>query len=554
VNNLFYVALVVLSFLGGCKEQVEPKPVKASYDFRAGEYYDYYQKKDSAFYYYNRVIQNSSDSLEKATAYFKMGLWQLEAGDYYSAQESLLFSIKTLDEKDTSHYRNISASYNSLANASLNLRDYESSIRNYNLAFGFAIERDSRLYILNNLGVAYQKKEDYEKAITTFDSAIAQSTTDTSLKAMLISNAERTKWLADPSFFPLPGFMTALELRKLIKDSLGMNASFAHLSDYYTKSRPDSALYYALERLRVAETLDDPNDRLEALNQLIKVSPSDQTKGYVGQYLKLDDSLTNVNSRDRNQFVLIKFDAEKSKADNLLLEKHVSRQKLIIIIIAVGAITILFIVWFWSRNRRRRIKSEAEKAIQQSKLQTSQKVHDVVANGLYRIMNELEHKEDIEKEVLLDRIELLYEKSRNISYEDTDIDYRVFRQPIHQLINSFNTVQTTVTVIGNQEAFWDMLMPSQKHELELIIEEMMVNMQKHSRATEVVICFKHQHNKAYIQYTDNGVGFSMAQKAGNGLRSTVNRTKSINGEVNFGKSDKGGASILISFPLEFISL
>jgi len=319
-SHFFYTALSAVFMLSGCTEKEKSKELKASTDFRAGEYYDYYRKKDSAFYYYNRVVRYSPDSLEKATASAKMGLWQLEAGDYFSAQESLLLSIKTLDEKDSRHFGILSATYNTLANATLTLKDHATAIRYYLLALRSA-PKDLRPHFLNNIGVAYQKKGDYGKAIAIFDSALAQPIRDTSLQAKLISNAARTKWLADPRFSPVPHFLKALDLRRGIRDSLGMNASFSHLSDYYTSYQPDSAQYFALLRLQVAANLDDPGDRLEGLAQLIKVSPPHQTKSYVEQYLQLDDSITNVKSRDRNQFALIKFDAEKNKADNLLLEK-----------------------------------------------------------------------------------------------------------------------------------------------------------------------------------------------------------------------------------------
>lgn len=555
VRTTVYVAIAAVVIVAGCKDRQQPKSATVSNDFRNGEYYDYYQQQDSAFYYYNRVVQNSTDSVEKATAYFKMGLWQLRAGDYYSAQESFLLSIKPLDKEATAHHGNISASYNSLANATLNLKDYEGAIRNYHLAFEFTPNGDPRLYVLNNIGVAYQKQGNYQKAVGVFDSALSLPTSDTSLKAKLISNLARTRWLADSSFYPVPEFMTALALRKSIKDSLGMNASYAHLSDYYTRSRPDSALYYGRLRFEVAQALYDPADRLEALAQLVKVSPPDQTKRYVRQYLALDDSLTDVHNRDRNQFVLIKFDAEKSKADNLMLEKHLGQQRLLTVIVVLVAVGLVVGLWVWSRNRRRKIKTDAEKAIQQSRLQTSQKVHDVVANGLYRVMNELEHRETIEKDVLLDKIELLYEKSRNISYEDPDTNDRGYRKRIHQLITSFHNQHTAVTITDGQELFWERLTTLQQRELELVLEELLVNMQKHSQATEVKVCMQQDGGKGYIEYRDNGVGFRPGQRIGNGLRSTVNRIHSINGDISFGKSGKErGTCIFISFPLASVSL
>ena len=205
----------------------------------------------------------------------------------------------------------------------------------------------------------------------------------------------------------------------------------------------------------------------------------------------------------------------------------------------------------WYNKRKKRIKQESENAIRDAKLRTSQKVHDVVANGLYRMMNELEHGQSIGSEPLMTRIEELYERSRNISYEetsdDTDVDYD---NQVHDLINDYTNEQTKVFVVGNQPSFWNKITGNQKTELLLVLNEIMVNMKKHSGANSVVIRFIQENNKGYIYYSDNGRGFSPAFKFGNGLKNTVSRIKSLKGEINFGKSGTGGASVMISFPLE----
>jgi signal transduction histidine kinase len=148
-------------------------------------------------------------------------------------------------------------------------------------------------------------------------------------------------------------------------------------------------------------------------------------------------------------------------------------------------------------------------------------------------------------------IEGLYEKSRNISYEhissNSSVDYDT---QIHRILNSFANEQIKVIVVGNQPIFWINIIESQKHELQLILNEIMINMRKHSQAKNVVIVFKQEDNKGFITYKDDGMGFRSDFEFGNGLNNTVSRIKSINGEINFGKNENGGVSISISFPLE----
>ena len=343
--------------------------------------------------------------------------------------------------------------------------------------------------------------------------------------------------------------MTALALRKAANSSLGMNTSFAHLSDYYTNSQPDSALYYARKRFEIAQTLSDPADRIESLRQLIKLDPV-KRKEYAEEYFELEDSMHIARINDRKQFVRIKFDVDKSKAENLSLQQHITRQRLLMYGLIALAVFIIAGLWSWYKKRRKKQKEQAEKEIRESKLKTSQKVHDVVANGLYTIINELEHGETVEKEPLITRIEGLYEKSRNISYEEVPASDSNYDIQVHQLLNSFSNDQTNVIIVGNQQAFWGRVTSLQKKELLLVLNEMMVNMKKHSKAKNVVVVFKQEADKGFIHYKDDGVGFDDDIRLGNGLQNTVSRIKSLNGEVNFGKSEKNGASIMLSFPLE----
>jgi signal transduction histidine kinase len=61
---------------------------------------------------------------------------------------------------------------------------------------------------------------------------------------------------------------------------------------------------------------------------------------------------------------------------------------------------------------------------------------------------------------------------------------------------------------------------------------------------------KEDNNSGTISYSDDGKGFPADIQYGNGLNNTVNRIQALNGEIIFGKSDKGGASIAIRFPLQ----
>lgn len=551
MRRLAYLILISISF-HGCGNQ--PRKASAGYSFfQWGEYLYYYKKTDSAFLMFSRAVNSSTDSIEKGKAYSYMGAMQQEAGDLYGAQESLTAALKTLDINNEEHRGLIAALYNTLGNTSLDLKRYNEALGFYNAALALAKEKNDILEMLNGKATTFQKMANYNDAIAIYDSILLLQPADKSLTARVISNRARTKWLKDPSYPALEEFRSALKIRADSQYNRGLNASYAHLSDYYSVTRPDSSLFYAQKMHEKAKEIESPDDILEAVDKLIRLNTSPVLKEHwYEEFKKLGDSIQAARDTTKSQFALIRYDVQKSKADNLLLQQHITRQRVLILGVAILAVIVIVALSLWYGRRRRRLKLESENAIRESQLKTSQKVHDVVANGLYIIMNELEHLDTVDKEPLLNKIEGLYEKSRNISYEDLPGKSADQDKQIHQLLISFANEHTKVIVIGNQQTFWNKVTASQKHELHLVLNEIMINMQKHSDAKNVVLHFKQENKTGFINYKDDGKGLSPDLKFGNGLNNTVSRIRSINGEINFEKSGGQGVSIAISFPLELL--
>lgn len=536
--------------LGSCNKSPQKQPKKYT-DFERGWSLYYYKKPDSAFQMFNRYVENPDDSLKKGIAYKYMGEINWKIGDLHGAEDNGFRAIYTLEKFDTGNLAHTGYTYNLLGDVSLDLKHYDEAINMYNKAMPFFKDDDFILEILNGKATAFQKKGAYTSAIAVYDSILALKPAKPSLVARAIDNRARTRWLQDPAYPVLPEFRLALKMRTDSQYHAGLNASYAHLSDYYSGSKPDSALWYANKMHEQATANESPDDVLEAIDKLVRLNNASAVKEHwYDAFRRLNDSLQQARDTTRNRFALIRYDVQKSRADNLVLQQHITRQQFLIYGVSGLALIIITLISTWYRKRRKRVKQEAENAIRDSKLKTSQKIHDVVANGLYRIMNELEHGKTIEPEPLLDKIEELYEKSRDISYEDIAVaDITDYDKQVTRLLGSFASEQTKVITVGDQQIFWSNTSGNQKHELYLVLNEIMINMKKHSQAKNVVIVFKREDNKGFIHYKDDGVGFNAAQKFGNGLNNTVSRIKSMKGEVNFEKPESGGISIAISFPV-----
>lgn len=547
-KGLLFAAITLVVW--GCNIKKENASGRYT-DFDMGNWYNDQGKLDSAFLMYNRYVGNADDTLKKGTAYRYMGDMQWEAGDLHGAEESATGAIRTLDTLNTKHHSELCFTYRLLGNVNVDLQHFDEAINMYNRAMHFSTDDSFPLELMNDKAVALQKKGAYNKAIAVYDSILLLKISNQSLFARVLDNRATAKWRFNSGYPVLPEFWQALQIRTDSQYNRGLNASYAHLSDYYEKIKPDSALWYANKMLQQAQIIQSPGDRLEAIDKLIRLDNAVAAKKWYSEFKKLNDSLQLSRDTTRSRFALIRYDSQKSKADNLELKARFITQRTWLYGLVGLATIIITLLWSWYNKRKRRIKQEAELSIRDAKLKTSQKVHDVVANGLYGIMNELEHSEDIKRDPLLTRIEELYEKSRDISYEESALaNDKDYDKQIHTLLNEFTNEQTRVFVVGNQPVFWNKVTSVQKNELLLVLREMMTNMKKHSGAANVVIKFKEDNNTGTINYSDDGKGFPADIQYGNGLHNTVNRIQSLNGEIIFGKSDKGGASIAIRFPLQ----
>ena len=178
-------------------------------------------------------------------------------------------------------------------------------------------------------------------------------------------------------------------------------------------------------------------------------------------------------------------------------------------------------------------------------------MHDVVANGIYQVMTKIENLDQINKDEVLDELEFVYEKSRDISYEKPDVksSKRNFSEEISELIGSFNNENVKTYLAGNDTNTWENLSKTKQEEIYQIIRELLVNMKKHSHADRVSFRFERENNEIKIYYTDNGIGISEQMIHKNGLANTDSHIETLNGEIIFDTKTEKGLKIYISFPV-----
>jgi len=80
------------------------------------------------------------------------------------------------------------------------------------------------------------------------------------------------------------------------------------------------------------------------------------------------------------------------------------------------------------------------------------------------------------------------------------------------------------------------------------LQELMVNMRKHSSCSLVVIGFETYQKGIEINYSDNGIGCSELLKLKKGLQNAENRILSINGTITFETEKNKGFKAKVRIP------
>jgi len=503
-------------------------------------------KSDSAFFHFSHIANNSKDSLLVASSYIEMGIIQNDAGDYYGSQETLLLSLDRLNKKKEQHRIYLGYAYNELGLNSTSLKNFDEAIKYHTNAIPFSNDDSGRLIIMNNIANAYRDKKQYDRALAIYTNVLQDPQNTPMQYARVLSNMTYTKWLKNPDYNAAAELGRAMRIRKNESDERGLIASYQQLSDYYAKTHADSGSFYAHQLYSLAQQLKSPDDELEALSKLIPLSDTEVYKKYFARYKALSDSIQTSRSNAKNQFAVIRYETEKQKADNLVLQKEnaetklrVAWQRVFSVVLAIVAV----IGFIWYRKRK-------QEAMRLQELRTSQKVHDIVANGLYTIINKIEHEEKLGKEQLLDEMEVLYEQSRNISYDREESAHKHSDELIPGLLKSFSTREIRVLIVGYSAALWNRISSQARADIRHALQNLMINMKKHSQAKNVVIRFEEVNNQMKIQYTDDGIGVSAGFRYGNGLSSTETRIKHIGGQLIFDTSAPQGVRIQILIPIE----
>ncbi|WP_162796144.1 ATP-binding protein [Pedobacter namyangjuensis] len=549
MKRLLHLALCAVIFISCIKQKAKKKTVINPYFEKAYEFRDE-SRFDSAFSNFNKakdLFLTIKDSVGAGKCLVNMAYISNKVNDHFGTQEIGLQALNYLNLNDTSLHSFISSNYNYLGLSTYQLGDYEKALFFYEEALKYGKKSEDISLIINNKAKVYEEMGNYDTALKIYDKSIKDVSKNTLDYARTLNNIGITQRLKDSTYNPLPIYFESLTTRKKFSDFDGLNSSYGTLADYYRVTKPDSSFFYAEKMLLMANKINSAQDKLRAFRKLSLVAP---TK-YLEKYLTLLDSLDVAHNSASNKFALIRYETEKHKS-NLLLAQNENIKKrnnivqlFFVTLLLVGA---LIFGYFIYRKRKRQLHQEKELEVKNTELKYVKKVHDRVANKVYQVISEVENIAELDKEQILDKLDAIYEISRDISYENTTPHYEDFALKLASMLHSYKSDRVAITCEGNTASLWENVNEVSKEEIFLVLQELFTNMDKHSEASIVKLQINQEDEQINIHYYDNGIGLPDGLNFNNGLTNTVSRINAIAGTITFESKNKNGLVIQIAFP------
>ncbi|WP_300349120.1 sensor histidine kinase [Chryseobacterium sp.] len=557
--------------------------------------YCFYQKGDikKAQNYINTSIPiayKSNNFQTLALAYNQLGLIKNNESNYQVAIQLFLKSLK-ISEKNGLNEKSITLK--NLGNLFLSQNDTVQAIKYYTEDYQFTKDREliaDHFGSCNNLAIIERKKNP-DLALQHFNTALSiakqlnnkrwQYDVHINLSILYMSDNQYKNF--NKTLFHLDA------AKKLIEDIGDSNLYFLYYYNcggyYYKKGQYSDAIDYYFKAEKIAQNSSIPLDYkislMDDLNTVLEKN-GDYKKAYQYQkiYHKLNDSIFSVEKAKNINEIITKYEVDKKNNQILLLNQQKEFQEkksklvlvssLLLILILIG---ILYFVYKKSQFQKKlrhqeniNHEQEKEKLLQEQEIKEmnalikgtdsernriAKDLHDGIAGDLAGIKLLLA-KENLDLnnknlEKIQDNLSDVFQEIRQISHNLSinnlkDKNLKNLLSDLEANYRKRNEFNFDVHIYP--EDALDDLSEIKKINIYRVLQELLNNISKHAKATEVELSVNRHLDDINFIITDNGIGFSIDEK-GIGLKNIQERLEIISGVINIHSDKTKGTSVII---------
>jgi len=479
---------------------------------------------------------------------------QKTQGNFGASQLSALDGLDLLE--NTKEFYSLSGLYYILAVVSKETGNNDMALKRLDQAMELiknpSVEekqKNKNLIIFNNTKAnVYKELEEYDTAIHIYEDLLSNE----NIKPNKIETARIMGNLAYTLFLK-EGFNTRSD--SLLKRSLDIYQAQERiselfsinlkLSELYIEINEDLAIAYVNKSLEYAEKLENLSSIHEALGIKIQITKDGDD---IKRYLALAEDLRIRREDLSSLYANERYDLNKAENKIIIAQNKATKFKNQLLALIIVLIVLLVLTFFIYQKIKRRHKIEKLKTVHVTEARISSKVHDELANDLYKLISQLETTNP-EKEVVLDKLDVIYNQARDISKQIQGVETGDgFSDELSNLFRSYQSEEVNVLLKRYNTDIWNGISSHIKITIYRVLQELLTNMKKHSNATLVVVSIEKKQKQLFIQYIDNGKGFA-EEISKNGLQNAENRIHAIKGKLTFDTKLNNGCKFSINVPV-----
>ena len=362
------------------------------------------------------------------------------------------------------------------------------------------------------------------------------------------------------------------EKYKRIKNDMFATLNYTSAKANYLKANNDytGALRYARLKLENAKRLGSEDENLESYQLLseiyAKMGDYKSSLDYKDKYIRIKDSLydsSNVNSLAYYQTLLETEKKEKAlveKTSSLqLLEKDNESFKKVVAFSSVATILFFGLILLYrnrqelkyNKIRQERFSQELIVSQEEERKRISKDLHDSLGQQLLLIKNKVLATGDESTKKMVDNA---IDEVRTISRDlhPFQLQEMGITKAIEHTLTKIDE-NTTVFISADIENIDNLFTPEQEVNIYRIVQESLNNIIKHAKAEASRVSVKKLADSITISIKDNGIGFDFSEKYQDvkslGLKTLLERTKFLNGQMKVQSKINNGTTIEFQFPV-----
>ncbi|WP_298416909.1 ATP-binding protein [uncultured Kordia sp.] len=345
--------------------------------------------------------------------------------------------------------------------------------------------------------------------------------------------------------------LATVEQKNNLSLQLSMNLK---LADLYSKKDQRISLMYinkAIEKAKELRNVSSIYEVMEVKFQTQDVVSVDFKDEFFEVKQDLETKQRGLNilyNNNKFDFDLLNKEKIQAEREEFKISKVASKRQILILALLLILVVLLVAIYFFYQKIKRRHKIEKVKTVHTTEARISTKVHDELANDVYKLMTQLETSEP-NREMVLDKLDSIYNNARDISKQIQNVDTgKGFADELNNLFRSYQSDDVNVLLKRYETEIWKDISSHVKTTIYRVLQELLTNMKKHSDAALVVVSIEKNNKKLFIQYIDNGKGFSEGISK-NGLQNAENRIHAIQGSLTFDTELHKGCKFSINVPV-----